>query len=574
MNFASWNVRGLNKSPHQKEVKNLIICNKLSFISCLETRVKVDNALCISKEICKNWSWLFNYEDHHNGRIWVGWDPTVWKISLLSKSAQQISCLATFLEKQTTICVTFVYAFNTAAQRLSLWNELESISSTQLPWCVAGDFNCVSHINEISGGREIWTSAMNDFNNCIVNAGLGTLRTSGDLFTWSNNCPARLIRKRLDRMLINKAWLNSFSESYVMVLARGLMDHNPLILNSPMLLEKITKPFQYFSFMNNIEGFQDTVRNAWNCSWFGNPMSILAVKLKAVKKALIELNKANGNLQNNVSKSRSDLAAIQELLLANPQDSELLSQEKTAVWKLNKALMEEECFLRQKSRVKWLDKGDKNNKFFFSKIKTNWNRNKILSVADHNGEMVFGQKQVAKVAVDFFQNLLGNSNPGLGQIELEDSFNKINCKTLNPELCDALQAPVNKDLIFKTLKSMKKNAAPGPDGFSADFFISTWNIVGDVFCEAISHFFSTGVMHQGINSTSIALIPKVLNPTCMNDYRPISLCSTAYKCITKIIAGRLQEVLPNLINVSQSAFIKGRKISDNILMAQELIQGL
>ena len=80
-------------------------------------------------------------------------------------------------------------------------------------------------------------------------------------------------------------------------------------------------------------------------------------------------------------------------------------------------------------------------------------------------------------------------------------------------------------------------------------------------------------MHRGTNSTIIALIPKNATPCKMQDFRPISLCTVMYKCISKILASRLQHILPSLIDKSQSAFIQGRQISDNILVAQELFRG-
>lgn len=59
----------------------------------------------------------------------------------------------------------------------------------------------------------------------------------------------------------------------------------------------------------------------------------------------------------------------------------------------------------------------------------------------------------------------------------------------------------------------------------------------------------------------------------MKDFRPISLCFIAYKCIAKILASRLKHVIPHVIDIAQSAFIKGRSITDNILIAQELFRG-
>ena len=58
----------------------------------------------------------------------------------------------------------------------------------------------------------------------------------------------------------------------------------------------------------------------------------------------------------------------------------------------------------------------------------------------------------------------------------------------------------------------------------------------------------------------------------MGDFRPISWCNTVYKCIFKIISKRLQGILPSLIDHAQSIFIKGRKICDNVLLAQDLLR--
>ena len=56
----------------------------------------------------------------------------------------------------------------------------------------------------------------------------------------------------------------------------------------------------------------------------------------------------------------------------------------------------------------------------------------------------------------------------------------------------------------------------------------------------------------------------------MKDFRPISLCSIAYKCIAKILATRLKLVMPHIIDIAQFAFISGCFITDNISLAHEL----
>ena len=77
-----------------------------------------------------------------------------------------------------------------------------------------------------------------------------------------------------------------------------------------------------------------------------------------------------------------------------------------------------------------------------------------------------------------------------------------------------------------------------------------------------------------LNNTHIALIPKIQGPETLGNYRPISLCNTGYKIVTKIIVARLRPYLDKLISPLQAAFVPGRKGVDNAIIAQEVIHTL
>ncbi|KAL0304664.1 UNVERIFIED_CONTAM: putative ribonuclease H protein [Sesamum calycinum] len=81
-------------------------------------------------------------------------------------------------------------------------------------------------------------------------------------------------------------------------------------------------------------------------------------------------------------------------------------------------------------------------------------------------------------------------------------------------------------------------------------------------------------MPKGFTATTISLIPKTASPTCWSEYRPISLCNVTNKICTKLMTIRLGHVLPKVISLSQSGFVPGRLLSDNVLLAQELIHSI
>ncbi|KAL5549525.1 hypothetical protein UlMin_004756 [Ulmus minor] len=116
--------------------------------------------------------------------------------------------------------------------------------------------------------------------------------------------------------------------------------------------------------------------------------------------------------------------------------------------------------------------------------------------------------------------------------------------------------------------------AAGPDGMPSLFYKSYWNIVGAEVVSAVRDFFITGTLHPYINTSNIVLVPKSQNATTVNHYRPISVCNVIYKVISKILADRLKPLLSQLICPTQSVFVLGRSIHDNIVLIQEVVHAM
>lgn len=119
------------------------------------------------------------------------------------------------------------------------------------------------------------------------------------------------------------------------------------------------------------------------------------------------------------------------------------------------------------------------------------------------------------------------------------------------------------------LKNMHPTKAPAPDGVHVVFYQKYWHIVGDDISALVLDCLNNAQPLELLNDTHIVLIPKVKKALRMTEFRPISLCNVIYKLISKTIVNRLKPILSHLVDETQSAFVKGRLIIDNIIVAIE-----
>lgn len=92
--------------------------------------------------------------------------------------------------------------------------------------------------------------------------------------------------------------------------------------------------------------------------------------------------------------------------------------------------------------------------------------------------------------------------------------------------------------------------------------------MGSSLCRLVKDVFYDKYLPAGLNSTLLALIPKTESPSSLKMYRPISLCNVAYK------TNRLQSILPSLISPYQTSFVPGHHITENIVIAQEVVHSM
>ncbi|GJZ40645.1 protein LAZ1 [Tanacetum coccineum] len=238
--------------------------------------------------------------------------------------------------------------------------------------------------------------------------------------------------------------------------------------------------------------------------------------MKALKKPFHKLLHEQGNLHDRVNRLRFELGEVQKAIDLDPSNSTLRDDGASYIQAFNEAKIDEERFLRKKAKVEWLDVGDTNSAYFHKSIKSHNQRSRIDVIHTMDNLEVTGTS-VPNVFVSHYEAFLDASSESTDLDTAGLFFKKVS------DLSNSnMTRQVTNDEIKSAMFDIGDNKAPGPDGYTSAFFKQGWDVVGQ-------------------------------------------------ECISKILTNRIIEGIKEVVSENQSAFVLGRRISDNILLTQELM---
>ncbi|KAA3474276.1 reverse transcriptase [Gossypium australe] len=172
------------------------------------------------------------------------------------------------------------------------------------------------------------------------------------------------------------------------------------------------------------------------------------------------------------------------------------------------------------------------------------------------GAIVEGDEEIGMIACQYFSKLVSTR----GRTNLDHILSNI-----HPIVTEG----VNKEIV-NALKDMSPTKTTGGDDILALFYQTYWHIDGSDVCLCLE-FLNIARSLSALYHTNIFLISKRGSPSNMTHFRPIKLCNVLYKIISKAIMNRLQLIMTRFIGEKQSAFVSGRLITDNVIVALEMI---
>lgn len=415
-------------------------------------------------------------------------------------------------------------------------------------------------------------SGMDEANLALQDAQFFEAQAKGLPFTWRNCQDDNPMSTKMDHAFINQEWATSSPDSFADFLDPSQSDHTPCLFQMPAMRRQVVKPFKFFHNVIDHPEYAETVNESWNFGQItGTDQYKLVCFLKLLKRSLRRINKRHfSGISQRVKAQKDRVDKLQRLLLTSPNVATARAEHAERD-KLNILFKAEEKFYRQRSQVRWAAVEDRNTPFYHRVVSQHASRNHIHFLKDGNDNMLYVVDDIKSHAANYFQGILRSTDL------LVSSASTDELQSLLPFCCSELQQnylkrEVTAAEIKAMLFSMPLNKSPGPNGYSVEFIRASWETVGEDIINAVREFFRNGRLLKDMNTTTIALIPKKPHASSLGDYRPISCCNIVYKLISKIIANRLKHILSECVSPNQAAFLKGRSLGENVLLATELMK--
>ncbi|XP_055962061.1 uncharacterized protein LOC130015619 [Mercurialis annua] len=569
MNVMFWNCRGIGNPNTRRTLYNNCLGLSLDFLCLAEPKVPF-NSIPSSYWRSLGLVRIFGNLDSVSS-LWVLASDTIASQFSIIQDDQCVSVDFSFDNVMHRI--TFVYAKTLAYSRRTLWTDLRQLnfSSPDL-WFVIGDFNAVFGAHEKMGGRPPNIQSCSEFITACDDCDLSCINTRGNLFTWSNmRIGDNHIELHLDRALCTQSCYDFWKNISCFTLPRHNSDHNPLMLKCFNSARSGPKPFRFHSMWISHPSFSDFVKNSWSAyPSNSHPMINIQLKLKLLRRDLRKWNvEIFGNLDKNIDKAKEKLNAVQGDISTHGFSESLHQQEIDAHSVLESLLAQQETLAKEKSRIKWLASGDRNTSFYHA-ISSRKSSLAGINSLDINGTISNDPSTIEQHVIDYFSSLFAANNVS-HPVELSttilDSIPSLVSNGDNEMLTGIPTDEEIKAIVF----NMDASSAPGPDGFTGAFFKDCWSIVSYDVCKAVVHFFLSGNITPGFNSSFMILIPKIENALTIDKFRPIILSNFLFKIVTKMLASRLGSIASCIVSSNQFGFVKGRSIDDCISCASECV---
>ena len=225
-----------------------------------------------------------------------------------------------------------------------------------------------------------------------------------------------------------------------------------------------------------------------------------------------------------------------------------------------------------RSKCRWIEKGERPTKYFFNLEKRNYNRKTITELRTESETVTNNESQILEAIENYYSELYASANNSQ-----ENNVDEFTEHLKIPKLSDAdrdrIEGPLSYEECKKALDTFQNNKAPGEDGFTVEFYMFFFDLLGHDLVASFNAAYDANELTISQRRGVITLIPKEDGSLLeLSNWRPVTLLNVDCKIATKAIARRIEPLLPNLVHTDQTGFIKGRYIGENIRLIIDIME--
>ena len=279
----------------------------------------------------------------------------------------------------------------------------------------------------------------------------------------------------------------------------------------------------------------------------GEIISYTGYERKRRKEKLIELSQRISQLDNIYATSKSSDVFKERLSLQMEYD--VLMTHRTT-----------ELLLQSRSR--FYEHGDKASKLLAHQLRRISASRQIPQIQTNTGSTTDLDK-INKEFKVFYESLYSSDQASTP--DFNSFFNNLDFPSIERSAKEELEKPITIAELFTALNTLQGGKCPGPDGYPAEFYKKFWHKLAPLLLDMFNESFEFGRLPQTLNQASISLLLKEgKDPLACASYRPISLLNVDFKLLSKLLALRLDSILPSVISSDQTGFIRNRHSFSNL----------
>ena len=483
-----------------------------------------------------------------------------------------------------------IYAPNDDNERIEFYNRLPTtinryLDEVQLARTIfLGDFNCVVDNNkDIISGDPHPVEVVKSFNTFILDTELNDIwridNPHDSEYTWSR--PNPFIARRLDYIFVNNLLLPFLTECKIISMAHS--DHRLVYCNIEFnQFRRGDGTYKMNSSLFDNPHFKETMRSLitdnirdlatldpitkWN---------VLKAKIKEFSQQFGKYNKIIK--KRDESELQAQLNQLEKEYAQNTTNASLQAKILECKKKLELHNLEQTKAAMIRSKLQWMEEGEKCSKFFLSLEKSRGVNSTVFRIKDENNIEITDETEIVDVFARHFERVYDDQQNIEAQ-EIKNGLDKflenVNLKQLSDDDRNMLDAPITTAELHAAFKDLNKVSSPGLDGITMQFYEIYFEDIKSTLFDYFNFCYENLELCENTQMGIISLIHKgkSLRRDEVGNWRPITLSNIDYKIIAKLLANRLKKVVGKIVGKQQQGFIKGRNIANIIRGIDDIME--